>query len=244
MVRGSTHMAAAHTKEKFMDKKTNKPTSPASADRTIRRAARIASINAVLEAGNLQASSTRSAPVFGIQPFASRVNSAEQELSVLRKIRLEWDEEPDLLGDAEIFGIISGLRPDMTPFVKVQDMPWLNWEETDYTPNMDIVNWAECGAPYVNLQLFEDDDDTNFVELGKAILKGVTTGLASNPVTAPYALVSEIGGMILGSMDSKWFRNDTDYVDSFYVIERGKTYTNYGGAAGNATVTIEPYTVR
>jgi len=223
-----------------MDKTTNTPTSPATSDRAIQRAVRIATINAVLAAGKLQVA----APVSGFSASTGRISSAEQELSILRKIRLEDDKEKDIMGDAEIFGIVSGLKPDMTPFVKVQDMPWLDKDKTDYKPNMDIVNWAECGAPYVNLQLFEDDDNANLLDLGKAILNGVSTGLAAFPATAPYALVGKIGELVLGSIDSKWFKNDTDYVDSFYVIERGKTYTNHGGAAGNATVTIEPYTVR
>lgn len=169
--------------------------------------------------------------------------SPGQELSILRKIRLADDKEPNIQGDAEIFAIVSGLGADGKPFVKVQDMPWLDRDKTDYSPNMDLVNWAECSAPYVNVQLFEDDADTNFKELAVALLKGVTTGLAGFPATAPYAVISKIGELVLGAMESKWFKNNNDYVDSFYVIERGKKYVNHKGAAGNAVVTIEPYTV-
>ena len=123
-------------------------------------------------------------------------------------------------------------------------MPWLNRDKTDYRPNMDLVNWAECSAAYVNVQLFEDDGDTNFKDLGVALLKGVTVGLAAFPATAPFAVISKIGALVLSGMDSKWFRNDVDYLDSFYVIERGRRYIGHRGASNNATVTIEPYTVR
>jgi len=35
--------------------------------------------------------------------------------------------------------------------------------------------------------------------------------------------------------------NDDDYVDSFYTLEKGRTYVDYPGAAKNATVSLSPY---
>lgn len=169
--------------------------------------------------------------------------NTRREFSVLRKIRLQSDKEKNIMGGAEIFAVVSGLGIDGKPLVKVLDMPWLDHDKKDYSPNMDLVDWSEWSSSHVNIQLFEDDDDTDFGKLAGTLLTGVQKGLASSPATTPYAAVGKIGELILGAMDPKWFKNDVDYVDSYYLIERGKKYAGHAGAAGNATVTIEPHTV-
>lgn len=57
-------------------------------------------------------------------------------------------------------------------------------------------------------------------------------------------MIAEIGGAILKAMPSGWFTNDTDYLDSFYLLQRGKTYTGRMGAANNAQVTLSPLTLQ
>ncbi|KJV31628.1 DUF3103 family protein [Luteibacter yeojuensis] len=175
--------------------------------------------------------------------LGAHATAASQELSMLRKIRVEDNKENVLKGDAEIFAITTGFGADGQPFVKTQLMPFLAKAKVDYTPNMDLVNWAECSAPYVNLQLFDKDGDVDFHKLAQALVQAVGEGLKLSPVTAPFAAVSALGQAVLGAMDSGWFKNNPDHVDSFYVLERGKTYTDYKGASNNATLTLEPYTV-
>jgi hypothetical protein len=177
-----------------------------------------------------------------IHPFGAGGHE-QQELSMLRKIRLEDNKENWFKGDAEIFAITSGFTTEGKAFVKAEPMLWLAKEKVDYHPDMPLVNWAECGAPYVNLQMFDKDGDTDFQKLAVGLVEAVNLGLKLNPTTAPYAAVSEVGKAILAAMDPTWFKNNPDYVDSIYLIERGKTYTNKVGAANNATVTIEPYIV-
>jgi hypothetical protein len=64
-------------------------------------------------------------------------------------------------------------------------------------------------------------------------------------VFAPsYAVIGQVATAILQAMPAGWFSNDDDYVDSFYTIERGRTYDNHRGAANNATVTLSPYLLR
>ncbi len=48
---------------------------------------------------------------------------------------------------------------------------------------------------------------------------------------------------ILQAMPANWFSNDDDYIDTFYTLEKGRTYTGYRGAAQNATISLEPYTL-
>ncbi|EDK26668.1 hypothetical protein VSWAT3_22150 [Vibrionales bacterium SWAT-3] len=55
---------------------------------------------------------------------------------MLHKIRLNDDEEPWLLGDAEIYAIIAGISPEEDkPEVRIVDMPYLDTEDKQYYPN-------------------------------------------------------------------------------------------------------------
>lgn len=182
-------------------------------------------------------------PTPGRRTMNATIASGSQELTMLRKIRVEDNKENWLKGDAEIFAITTGFGADGKPFVKTRDMLFLAKSKVDYAPNMDLVNWAECTAPYVNLQLFDKDGDVDFQKLATGIVKAVSEGLKLSPTTAPYAAVTELGAAVISAMDSSWFKNAPDHVDSFYVLERGKTYTDHKGASNNATITLEPYTV-
>jgi hypothetical protein len=217
----------------------NYPTDAGRAGRLANLQAGIAVMNRVLAAAGLGGSPTHPRPA----ALAAGAGSVAQELSMLRKIRLEDNKENMFKGDAEIFAITTGFGADQKPFVKTLPMPFLAKAKVDYAPNMDLVNWAECSAPYVNLQLFDKDGDVDFQKLAQALVKAVGDGLKQSPATAPFAAVTELGAAVVGAMDSSWFRNDPDHVDSFYVLERGKTYTNHKGASNNATLTLEPYTV-
>ncbi|WP_448096606.1 DUF3103 family protein [Luteibacter yeojuensis] len=199
-------------------------------------------MNEVLRNGGLQSSGgTR----------ASRATGAEQ-LTLLKNVRLEVDHEPNVQGDAEIFAIVSGVGADGKAQLITKDMPWLDHDKRWYEPNMDLINWTDYGTNYVNVQLFEEDGNTNFKALAVAVTKAVGNLATVVSPGAPPALivagVSKVGSEILNAMDEKWFQNDADYVDSFYVIERGG---NYGtptkplvGARGEARMVLAPYEVK
>jgi hypothetical protein len=198
----------------------------------------IAVVNDILSTAGLHGAT----PGTQQQARGPSIASAAQELSMLRKIRVEDNKENWFKGNAEIFALISGFGADGQPFVKSRPMLFLAKSKVDYTPNMDLVNWAECSAPYVNVQLFDKDGDTDFQQLATGLVKAVGEGLKLSPTTAPYAAVAEIGDAILNAMDGSWFKNSPDYVDSIYVLERGKTYSDHKGAANNCTFSVEPYT--
>lgn len=199
-------------------------------------------MNEVLRNGGVQSSGvTRT----------SRAAGPEQ-LTLLKNIHLESDQEPNVQGDAEIFAIVSGVGPDGKAQLITKDMPWLDHDKRWYTPNMDLINWTDYGSNYVNVQLFEEDGNTNFKALAVAVTKAVGSLATVVSPGAPPALivagVSKVGAEILNAMDDKWFQNDADYVDSFYVIERGG---NYGtttkplvGARGGAKMILAPYEVK
>ncbi|AWH54278.1 hypothetical protein C1924_14355 [Stenotrophomonas sp. ESTM1D_MKCIP4_1] len=168
--------------------------------------------------------------------------SASLDITRLDRIRLADDQEPWALGAAEVFAVVSGLQIDnAAPEMVTVDMPYLDYEDTDYTPQQALVIWGNYRFNAANVQLFEDDGDTNYQELLVALTSGVKTALG---VFAPeYAVIADIAGAVLNAMPSSWFANDIDYLDSFYLLQRGQAYTDRMGAANNAKVTLTPITL-
>ncbi|MEZ2419331.1 DUF3103 family protein [Luteibacter sp. RCC_6_2] len=200
-------------------------------------------MNEILRNGGMQA------------PMASgnlRAANSVEELTILQEVRLERDHEPNIQGDAEIFAIVSGVAPDGTPRLITKDMPWLDHDKRWYKPGMDLINWTDYGTNYVNVQFFEEDGNTNFKALAVAVTKAVgNLALVVSPGAPPALIVagvSKVGAEILGAMDEKWFQNDADYVDSFYVVERGGKYGSdvapLVGARGEAKMVLAPYVVK
>lgn len=174
--------------------------------------------------------------------IAANGASASLDITRLDRIRLADDQEPWALGAAEVFAVVSGLQVDKTePEMVTVDMPYLDYDNTDYTPQQALVIWGNYRFNAANVQLFEDDGDTNYQELLVALTTGVKTALG---VFAPkYAVIADIAGAILKAMPSSWFGNDIDYLDSFYLLQRGQAYTNRMGTANNAKVTLTPITL-
>jgi hypothetical protein len=178
----------------------------------------------------------------GKAPMAMAPLSTNIETTKLDRIRLNNDQEPWISGAAEIFAVVSGVQPDQPKAtLTVVDMPYLDNDGTDYTPNQIMIFWSEYRYAAANVQLFEHDDNTNYQQLAVALSQGVTAILG---VFAPgYAVIGQVATAILQAMPAGWFSNDDDYIDSFYTLEKGRNYTNYVGAAGNAKLTLSPYTL-
>ncbi|AWH26193.1 DUF3103 family protein [Stenotrophomonas sp. YAU14D1_LEIMI4_1] len=168
--------------------------------------------------------------------------SASLDITRLDRIRLNDDQEPWALGAAEVFAVVSGLQVDASePEMMTVDMPWLDHDQTDYTPQQPLVIWGNYRFNAANVQLFEDDGDTNYQELLVALTTGVKTALGA--FAPEYAVIADIAGAILKAMPTSWFANDIDYLDSFYLLQRGQGYTDRMGAANNAKVTLTPITL-
>jgi Protein of unknown function (DUF3103) len=54
-------------------------------------------------------------------------------------------------------------------------------------------------------------------------------------------MIGAVAKAILQAMPNSWFANNDDYIDSFYVLEKNRSYIDYVGAANNATITLVPY---
>jgi hypothetical protein len=180
----------------------------------------------------------------GLQRLPTKVGplSANIQTTQLTTIRLSNDQEPWLLGSAEIYAIVSGVVGSNDPQMVLVDMPYLDNDGTTYSPNQIIVNWSNYQYQIANIQLFEHDSNTNYQSLVSAIISavGAAGSLAGYPVVQA---VAEIANRIVSALPASVFTNDDDYVDSFYTIEQTRSYAYQAGAGNNATVSLRPFTV-
>jgi DUF3103 family protein len=181
----------------------------------------------------------------GLQRVASKTEprtASNIQTTLLTSIRLANDQEPWISGAAEIYAIVSGVIGTNDPQMTIVDMPYLDNDNTTYSPNQIIINWSNFQYQVANIQLFEHDSNTSYQDLITAIISavGAAGSLAGFPVVQA---VTEIANRIIAAIPASVFTNDDDYVDSFYTIEETKTYTNRVGAGNNATISIQPFTV-
>lgn len=179
----------------------------------------------------------------GLQTLPTRARQTDTlDVTRLDHIRLAVDEEPNLKGAAEIFAIVSGLQVDQKmPEMRTFEMPWLDYDKTDYYPGQDWIHWGNYRYGVANVQLFEEDGETNYKTMLSALITVV--GTAIGPIEPTVGMVSLIADSVLRAMPDAWFIDAHDYVDSFYLVRRGQTYRSQAGAGGNAVVDLIPVTL-
>ncbi|WP_440120908.1 DUF3103 family protein [Tenacibaculum sp. Ill] len=166
------------------------------------------------------------------------------ETTKLDKIRLNDDEEPWISGAAEVYAVTSGIKDDQNnPEIKVIPMYYLDHDDTDYYPNQILLFWDDYQYQAANIQLFEKDDNTNYKDLVSAIVNGVFQIIGAVSTQPWVSVLGQVAGAILQAMPDSWYTNNDDYVDSFYTIEKNKSYYNYYGARRNAKVNLSPFYV-
>lgn len=140
----------------------------------------------------------------------------------------------------------------MSPEGKAQvinlSMEYLDHDKHWYTPKQDLIAWRNFGPSYVNVQLFEDDGNTNFKKIAQAVIGAVgdVSGLIDAPTGLIIDKVGQIATKVIEAMPNSWFENTPDYIDTFYVIEPHTYATRENpliGAAENAKIGIMPYRV-
>ncbi|MCP3942857.1 MAG: DUF3103 family protein [Desulfobacteraceae bacterium] len=164
------------------------------------------------------------------------------ETTKLDYIRLKDTKEPWISGSAEIFAIINGVQPSQIEAqLSVVEMPYIEYAEQDHFPNQIVIFWDQYQYAAVNINFFEKDDNYNYQELIDNLLSATASIMIMFPESAPYAGLVTLANGVVQAMPDEWFTNNDDYVDVYYTIEKGKTYTKHGGASGNATITLSPY---
>lgn len=192
----------------------------------------LAMVNAGLQARGLQARNL-------LNGASGARRNEPLDLSVLTRACLSVDNEPNIKGAAEIFAIVSGLNADEAkPELRTVTMPWLQHDKTTYYPNQDLIIWNGFRYGVANVHLFEEDGQTNYKNLLTALVTGLGTALG--PIHPSIPFVAAVGNAILKVLPDSALTDDHDYVDSYYLLERGKAYKTHWGAAHNANIDIVP----
>jgi hypothetical protein len=162
-------------------------------------------------------------------------NVSVKTITKLDTIKLKDDEEPWWKGDAEIYGIAMGQGKDGKARADVVGMPYLNNDDTTYSPGQGIIDWSNFRWNNVDFLLMEQDDNTNYKDLAKAVAGAIAT-LAGGAAYVPLI------NAVLDAIPSSWLTDDDDYVDSFYMLARNSSGAKVG-ASNNAHITIHPVLV-
>ncbi|CAM5563150.1 MULTISPECIES: DUF3103 family protein [Streptomyces] len=144
-------------------------------------------------------------------------------------------KEPFFKGDAEMFGLVTGFGTDGKVRVDTVTMPYVDDANTTYYPGQILVNWSNYKYNLADAVLMEDDGDTNYSSLAKALAAVLLT------ITDQGAYIPLVDA-IVDAMPTSWWTDDPDYVDSFYTLARETTGTRVGASA-NARMTVERYYV-
>ncbi|MEU2670851.1 DUF3103 family protein [Streptomyces sp. NPDC007164] len=170
-------------------------------------------------------------------PSAGTSLSAASGIDTTRidSVRLGDVEEPFFKGDAEIFTLVTGFGKDGKPRVDTVEMPYLNKEDTTYYPGQVLVNWSNYKYDMADAVMMEDDGDTNYQALAKAIATVLLT------ITDQGAYIPLVDAL-LDAIPTAWWTDDPDYVDSWYTLARSSSGQR-NGAAGNGWMTVSPYHV-
>ncbi|QDQ25091.1 DUF3103 family protein [Chitinimonas arctica] len=171
---------------------------------------------------------------------AAGASAGYVDTAKLDRIRVGNDQEPWISGAAEVYAMVSGVQPDQSKAqIELVDMPYLDYDGQTYSPNQILIFWSNYRYAAANVQFFEHDDNTNYKDLVLAVTSGVEKILG---VFKPeFAVIATVANAIIQAMPAHWFSNDDDYMDSFYTLEKNRTYTDWAGVGGNVTMTLTPY---
>ncbi|MFD8478016.1 DUF3103 family protein [Kitasatospora sp. NPDC059673] len=172
-------------------------------------------------------------------PVSAPVNSAAAATgfwtSRVTAVTVKDVKEPWFKGSAEIFDLVTGFGLDGKVRVDTVTMPYLDDANKTYYPNQILVNWSLYKYNLADVVMMEDDGDTNYSSLAKALAAVLLT------ITDQGAYIPLVNAVI-DAMPSSWWTDDPDYVDSWYTLATTTTGTRTG-ASGNGTMTFDRYWV-
>ncbi|MEU5941729.1 DUF3103 family protein [Micromonospora sp. NPDC047548] len=172
---------------------------------------------------------------------ASRASAAEVTASAgywatkVNAIRLSDDKEPWIKGAAEIYNVVAGFGLDGKVKVDLVQMPYLDHDGTTYYPNQLLVHFSAYKYNLADVVMMEDDGDTNYSALVKAIadiLLVIVDGGAYTPLV----------NAILDAIPTSWYTDDPDFVDAWYTLSTNSSGRKYGAGA-NGWMDVVPYWV-
>lgn len=164
-------------------------------------------------------------------------------VTILDKIRVNDDQEPWALGKAEMYAIVNGIDPSRDePELDIVGMPYLDKQDVTYYPGQIVIYWDRYRYQAADMIIFEQDDNTNYQDIVSGLLEIATAALTQFG-QPQIAAITAITNQIIELMPGSWFTNDDDYVDVFYTLRKGYTYTNKYGASSNAKANFSPSSI-
>ncbi|MFG2408245.1 DUF3103 family protein [Streptomyces brevispora] len=166
---------------------------------------------------------------------AASLTATGIDTTLINSVRISDVKEPWFKGDAEIFTLVTGFGTDGKPRVDTVEMPYLNKADTTYYPNQVLVNWSNYKYDMADAVMMEDDGDTNYQALAKALVTALLT------ITDQGAYIP-LADALLDAIPTSWWTDDPDYVDSWYTLAKATKGTR-NGAAANGWMNVSPYHV-
>ncbi|MFG2052978.1 DUF3103 family protein [Micromonospora sp. NPDC048930] len=151
-------------------------------------------------------------------------------------VRLNDDKEPWVKGGAEIFDVVGGFGLDGKATVNIVEMPYLDNDGTTYYPNQLLVHFNNYKYNLADVVMWEDDGDTNYRDLAKALITALLT-------VVDYGTYTPLVNAIIDAMPASWWTDDPDYVDSWYTLSTASS-GRLNGAAANGWMDVAPYWVQ
>ncbi|MEU2613680.1 DUF3103 family protein [Micromonospora sp. NPDC007271] len=173
----------------------------------------------------------------GLAPARNTVTAqAGYWATKVNAIRLNDDKEPWAKGAAEIFNVVGGFGLDGKPTVNIVEMPYLDNDGTVYYPNQLLVHYNNYKYNLADVVMWEDDGDTNYRDLAKALITALLT-------VVDHGTYTPLVNAIIDAMPASWWTDDPDYVDSWYTLSTGSS-GRLNGAAANGWMDVVPYWVQ
>ncbi|WP_086932842.1 DUF3103 family protein [Agarilytica rhodophyticola] len=200
-------------------------------------------MNDALRNAGLQSLTSINTPIKPLDKNMLSAQALAEDTTKMTQIHLDDDKEPWIKGAAEIYMITSGVKKSGDKAeLKITPLHYLDEDGKNYYPNQLVLFWNDYAYNVANIQLWEDDGDSNYQQLVQALIQAV--GRAGGVFGLPeLTAVTEIAAIIVEAMPSNWFSDDDDFVDTCYTIEKNQQYSNHNCAAGNARISLEPFTI-
>lgn len=177
------------------------------------------------------------------QPRATLSGGSDLETTVLKRVSVQDDNEPWIKGRAEVYSIVSGVDYEQDDArINVVDMPYLDYDGTDYYPNQVMVYWDRYRFQAVDMVFMEHDDSTNYKDLSLALVAAAQKALElyGRP---DLAAIGVITAAILQAIPDSWMTDDDDYMDVIYTLMKYQTLDGQYGVSGNIRVDMEPLVI-
>lgn len=187
-----------------------------------------------------------------VKPFVNQPRSELIEplsMTMIKNIEVQEIKESWISGPAEVYAIITGvnaLGDELMPKIDVVELPYLNKSQKEYTPNQIIVQWDNYRWQAVDILLMESDDNVNYKVLATTLLDVTTQVLQFIPEVGAQtvAVITRLTNAVIQAMPDTLMTNEDDFVDVFYTIIEGESYSEYHGASHNAKMTLEPLIIQ